>query len=74
MLKKMAGVLNNITPSLSYDSVKGVDIVVEAVVENPKIKGFVLAEVEGVLSDDAILTSNTSTISIDLLAQSVKTP
>jgi len=72
--KKMAGVLNNITPSLTYDSVKDVDIVVEAVVENPKIKGMVLAEVEGVISDDAILTSNTSTISIDLLAQSVKRP
>ena len=72
--KKMAGVLNNITPSLSYDSVKDVDIVVEAVVENPKIKGLVLAEVEGIISDDAILTSNTSTISIDLLAQSVKRP
>jgi len=72
--KKMAGVLNNITPSLSYDSVKDVDIVVEAVVENPKIKGIVLAEVEGVISEDAILTSNTSTISIDLLAQSVKRP
>ena len=72
--KKMAAVLNNITPSLSYDSVKDVDIVVEAVVENPKVKGMVLAEVEGVLSDDAILTSNTSTISIDLLAQSVKRP
>jgi len=72
--KKMAGVLNNITPSLSYDSVKDVDIVVEAVVENPKIKGMVLAEVEGIIADDAILTSNTSTISIDLLAQSVKRP
>ncbi|GAA6172078.1 fatty acid oxidation complex subunit alpha FadB [Colwellia sp. KU-HH00111] len=72
--KKMAGVLNNITPSLSYDSVKDVDIVVEAVVENPKVKGMVLAEVEGIISDDAILTSNTSTISIDLLAQSVKRP
>ena len=72
--KKMAGVLNNITPSLSYDSVKDVDIVVEAVVENPKVKGMVLAEVEAVLAEDAILTSNTSTISIDLLAQSVKRP
>ncbi|NQZ20919.1 MAG: fatty acid oxidation complex subunit alpha FadB [Colwellia sp.] len=72
--KKMAGVLNNITPTLSYDSVKGVDIVVEAVVENPKVKGMVLAEVEGYLAEDAILTSNTSTISIDLLAQSVKRP
>jgi 3-hydroxyacyl-CoA dehydrogenase/enoyl-CoA hydratase/3-hydroxybutyryl-CoA epimerase/enoyl-CoA isomerase len=72
--KKMAGVLNNITPSLSYDSVKDVDIIVEAVVENPKVKGIVLAEVEGKISEDAILTSNTSTISIDLLAQSVKRP
>lgn len=72
--KKMADVLNNITPSLSYDSVKDVDIVVEAVVENPKVKGMVLAEVEDIISDEAILTSNTSTISIDLLAKSVKRP
>ena len=73
-VKKMAATLNNITPSLSYDSVKGVDIVVEAVVENPKVKGLVLAEVEGVVNDDTIITSNTSTISIDLLAKSVKRP
>ena len=69
---KMAGVLNNITPSLSYDAVKDVDVIVEAVVENPKIKGAVLAEVEGIVSEDTIITSNTSTISIDLLAQSVE--
>ena len=72
--KKMADVLNNITPSLSYDSVKDVDIVVEAVVENPKVKGMVLAEVENIINDEAILTSNTSTISIDLLAKSLKKP
>jgi len=71
---KMAKVLNNISPSLSYDSVKDVDIVVEAVVENPKVKGMVLAEVESIVSEDAIVTSNTSTISIDLLAKSVKRP
>jgi 3-hydroxyacyl-CoA dehydrogenase / enoyl-CoA hydratase / 3-hydroxybutyryl-CoA epimerase / enoyl-CoA isomerase len=70
--KKMAGVLNNITPTLSYDSVKDVDIVVEAVVENPKVKAAVLAEVETYVAEDAIITSNTSTISIDLLAESVK--
>ncbi|MDG1750285.1 MAG: fatty acid oxidation complex subunit alpha FadB [Thalassotalea sp.] len=70
--KKMASVLNNITPTLSYDSVKNVDIVVEAVVENPKVKAAVLAEVESYVADDAIVTSNTSTISIDLLAESVK--
>lgn len=71
---KMAGVLNNIVPSLSYDSVKDVNIVVEAVVENPKVKASVLAEVEGVVGEDAILTSNTSTISINQLAQSLKKP
>ena len=70
--KKMAGVLNNITPTLSYDSVKDADVVVEAVVENPKVKAMVLAEVESHLAEDAIITSNTSTISIDLLAQSIK--
>lgn len=72
--KKMASVLNNIIPSLSYDSVKGVDLVVEAVVENPKIKANVLAEVEAVAGDGAVLTSNTSTISINQLAKSLKKP
>lgn len=72
--KKMAKVLNSITPSLNYESVKDVDIVVEAVVENPKVKAMVLAEVEGHVSEDAIVTSNTSTISINELAKSVKRP
>ena len=72
--EKMAGVLNNIRPTLSYGDVAGVDLVVEAVVENPKIKQSVLAETEAALSEEAILTSNTSTISIDLLAQNLKRP
>ncbi|WP_199610161.1 fatty acid oxidation complex subunit alpha FadB [Flocculibacter collagenilyticus] len=72
--KKMANTLNNITPSLSYDSIKDVDIVVEAVVENPKVKGMVLKEVEGIVEKDAILTSNTSTISITSLAENLERP
>ncbi|MCC5825976.1 fatty acid oxidation complex subunit alpha FadB [Alkalimonas sp.] len=70
----MAKVIASITPSLSYDSVKDVDIVVEAVVENPKIKGAVLKETEALLSEDAILTSNTSTISINSLAENLSRP
>ena len=72
--KKMAKVLNNITPSLDYAAVKDADVVVEAVVENPKVKGMVLAEVEGVVREDAIVTSNTSTISINALAKNLKRP
>jgi 3-hydroxyacyl-CoA dehydrogenase/enoyl-CoA hydratase/3-hydroxybutyryl-CoA epimerase/enoyl-CoA isomerase len=70
----MGETLNRIRPTLSYAEFGDVDVVVEAVVENPKVKGIVLAEVEGHVSDTAILASNTSTISIDLLAKSVKRP
>ena len=72
--EKMAKVLNNITPALEYAPVKHADVVVEAVVEHPKIKAQVLAEVEQYVSDDAIIASNTSTISINLLAKSMKKP
>lgn len=71
---KMAKVVASITPTLDYSAVANVDLIVEAVVENPKIKDLVLQEVEGIISDDAILTSNTSTISIDLLATNLKRP
>ena len=71
---QMADVLNSITPALNYDDFKNVDLVVEAVVENPKVKDAVLREVEGQVREDAILTSNTSTISIDLLAKNLKRP
>lgn len=67
-------VLSGITPALDYTGFNEVDIVVEAVVENQKVKQLVLAEVEGLVSDSAILTSNTSTISISLLAQALKRP
>lgn len=71
---KMAGVLNNITPALDYAPLAQADVVVEAVVENPKVKSMVLAEVEAQVGDNAIIASNTSTISIDLLAKSIKNP
>ncbi|MBE7216537.1 fatty acid oxidation complex subunit alpha FadB [Shewanella benthica] len=72
--EKMAKVLNNITATLDYTPVKDVDLVVEAVVEHPKVKAMVLAEVEQHVADDAIITSNTSTISINLLAKALKKP
>ena len=67
-------ILTKIRPTLNYGDFKEVDIVVEAVVENPKIKKSVLAEVEGLVREDAIIASNTSSISIDLLASDLKRP
>ncbi|MCK2046692.1 fatty acid oxidation complex subunit alpha FadB [Chromohalobacter moromii] len=71
---QVAEALSNIRPTLSYGDFGDVDLVVEAVVENPKVKEAVLAEVEGLLDDNATLTSNTSTISIDRLAANLKRP
>ncbi|WP_263078997.1 fatty acid oxidation complex subunit alpha FadB [Endozoicomonas sp. Mp262] len=71
---RMGDVLNHIAPTLSYGDFKDVDVVVEAVVENLKVKQAVLAETEAQLSDHAILASNTSTISITAIAKALKTP
>jgi 3-hydroxyacyl-CoA dehydrogenase/enoyl-CoA hydratase/3-hydroxybutyryl-CoA epimerase/enoyl-CoA isomerase len=72
--EKMASTLANITATLNMDNVAPVDVVVEAVVENPKIKASVLAETEQVIGEEAILCSNTSTISIDHLAENLARP
>ena len=72
--EKMAKTLNAITPSLEYSAIKDVDLVIEAVVENPKVKSIVLKETEQHVDDDTILCSNTSTISINQLAESLEKP
>ena len=72
--EQMAKALNAIRPTMSYGDFKEVDLVVEAVVENPKVKHAVLAEVESQVTEDTIITSNTSTISITYLAEALKRP
>ncbi len=71
---KMAKILAAITPTLHYADVEDADVVIEAVVENPKVKDAVLQETEALLKKDAILCSNTSTISINLLSRHLKRP
>ncbi len=71
---EMGDVLNRIEPALSYDGFEQVDIVVEAVVENPKVKKAVLAEAETKVGADTVIASNTSTISISYLAEALARP
>ncbi|RJS93116.1 fatty acid oxidation complex subunit alpha FadB [Salinisphaera sp. Q1T1-3] len=70
----MATGMSRIRPTLSYADFGDVDAVIEAVVENPKIKKSVLAETEGAVSESTILASNTSSISIDELATGLSRP
>lgn len=73
-VNEMGDILNRIEPALTYDGFNQLDIVVEAVVENPKVKRSVLAEVEASVSADTIIASNTSTISISYLAEALQRP
>lgn len=70
----MIDVLASIEPKLSYEGIDSADIVVEAVIENPKIKQSVLTELESLVREDAIIATNTSTISVDELASVMKRP
>ncbi|HEY0973701.1 MAG TPA: fatty acid oxidation complex subunit alpha FadB [Solimonas sp.] len=72
--EKAGAVLATIRPTLNYGDFQNVDVIVEAVVENPKIKKSVLAEVEGLVKPGTIIASNTSSISIDELATAMKHP
>lgn len=71
---KMANILATIQPTLNYSGIERAQVIVEAVVENPKIKAAVLAEAEALIGEDTVLASNTSTIPIDQLAKSLKRP
>ena len=72
--EKMGKIISTISPTLSYADFGSTQFVVEAVVENEKVKKSVLAEVEGAVGPDTVLSSNTSTISITKLAEGLKRP
>jgi 3-hydroxyacyl-CoA dehydrogenase/enoyl-CoA hydratase/3-hydroxybutyryl-CoA epimerase/enoyl-CoA isomerase len=71
---KLAGVIGTIHPTLDYAGFERVDVVVEAVVENPKVKKAVLTETESRVRQDTVLASNTSTIPISELASVLQRP
>jgi 3-hydroxybutyryl-CoA dehydrogenase len=48
--------------------------VIEAIVENPDIKQKLFAELEAIVADDCIIASNTSSLSVTLLANKLKRP
>ncbi|BBN80025.1 fatty acid oxidation complex subunit alpha [Pseudoalteromonas sp. A25] len=73
-MDKMVATLGKIKPTLEDRDLDHADIVVEAVVEHPKVKQTVLAGLEAQLPEGTILTSNTSTIRIDELASALKHP
>jgi len=66
--------LARITPTADVADLKGCDLVIEAVFEDPTLKKKVFGEVLDVVEPDALLCSNTSTLPITGLATGVDRP
>ena len=64
--------MRSIEPTLNFEGFKSVDLVVEAVVENMELKKKVFAELETVTRPDALLTSNTSSLSVEEMSKALK--
>ncbi len=69
-----ADILARVTATPDYDALKGCDLIVEAVFEDPGIKAEVTKKVEAVIADDAIFATNTSTLPITGLAEASSRP
>ncbi|MFV2067295.1 MAG: 3-hydroxyacyl-CoA dehydrogenase NAD-binding domain-containing protein, partial [Pirellulales bacterium] len=62
--------LSKLSTSTAHEIFAGCDLVVEAITEDPALKTETYQALAGVLGGDAILASNTSTLSITRLAKS----
>ncbi|HZI29897.1 MAG TPA: 3-hydroxyacyl-CoA dehydrogenase NAD-binding domain-containing protein, partial [Gemmatimonadaceae bacterium] len=72
--QEMADQLTLIGGTVDYSGFRNVDLVIEAVFEDLKVKHAVVREVEEALPETAIVASNTSTIPISLIAQASRRP
>jgi enoyl-CoA hydratase / 3-hydroxyacyl-CoA dehydrogenase len=67
-------VLGGISYTMNYNDIKDCDLVIEAATENVSLKQRIFEAVEKVVSQDAIITSNTSSIPADRIFAKMKKP
>ena len=72
--EKKAKVMSLISATTDLDALKGCDLIVEAVFEDPGVKAEMTQKVEAVIGDDCIFATNTSTLPITELAKASKRP
>lgn len=67
-------VLNKIFPTVSYQELRGAGLVIEAATERLDIKLRILRDIEAAVNNDAVIATNTSSISITQLAAVLDRP
>ena len=66
--------LDRITATPDLDHLKGCDLIIEAVFEDPAVKAEMTKKVEAIIPEDCIFASNTSTLPISDLAKASVRP
>ncbi len=72
--EKKTALLDRITATTDYNALKGADLIIEAVFEDPGVKAEVTKNVLDVVGDDCIFATNTSTLPITDLAKASTNP
>ena len=72
--EKKAEVLARITATPDLEALKGCDLIVEAVFEDPGVKAEMTQKVEAIIGTDCIFATNTSTLPITDLARASARP
>jgi 3-hydroxyacyl-CoA dehydrogenase/enoyl-CoA hydratase/3-hydroxybutyryl-CoA epimerase len=72
--EKKEALLNLITATPDVEMLKGCDLIIEAVFEDPAVKAEITKRVEAVIPEDCIFASNTSTLPISELAKASSRP
>ena len=72
--EKSIEISNAITWNNQFEVLKNCDLIIEAIVENLTIKQNLFAELEAIVSDECILATNTSSLSITSIAANCNKP
>ena len=72
--EKSEEIFNKIKPCTELSDFKNCDLVIEAIIENKEIKTNVFQNLEKIVSENCVISSNTSSISITSLSSELKNP
>jgi 3-hydroxyacyl-CoA dehydrogenase/enoyl-CoA hydratase/3-hydroxybutyryl-CoA epimerase len=66
--------MDRLVPDINGYNLKKADVIIEAIVENTEIKKGLFQELQDKVKEDAILATNTSSISLEMLTDGLKEP
>lgn len=69
-----AGIFGRIYTIEKIETLKNVDLIIEAIIEDTTIKQTVFKQLESVVNEDCILATNTSSLSVTALASCLENP